>query len=82
MIDPDFSYDFLTSDNRGFGYSVPSAKCFDNVLDGALFEERMIDLGGVMSTADGGDGMRIRIAAAKAKGDLRLSRSVEDADIR
>jgi pimeloyl-ACP methyl ester carboxylesterase len=82
LIDPEFEYDFITFDNRGFGYSSPTAKCFDNVLDGVLFEERMMDLGGVMSSCDGDEGMRVRIAAARAKGELCLSRSEEDGDIR
>ncbi|KAE9382073.1 alpha/beta-hydrolase, partial [Stipitochalara longipes BDJ] len=81
-IDPDFEYDFVTFDNRGFGYSSPSAKCFDHVLDGVLFEERMIDLGGVMSTRDGDDQIEVRLAAAKAKGELCSGRNEEDADIR
>ncbi|PMD32749.1 alpha/beta-hydrolase, partial [Hyaloscypha variabilis F] len=82
MLDPDFEYDFVTFDNRGFGYSSPTAKCFDNVVDGVLFEQRMTDLGGVMSTHDGDAGIEVRLAAAKAKGELCSSRSEEDADIR
>jgi pimeloyl-ACP methyl ester carboxylesterase len=81
-IDPEFEYDFLTFDNRGFGYSSPSAKCFDRVLDSALWEERMADLGGVMSTDVREERLEVRIAAAKAKGDLCLKQSEEDADIR
>jgi pimeloyl-ACP methyl ester carboxylesterase len=85
LIDPDFEYDFLTFDNRGYGYSSPSAKCFDNILDGALWEERMAHLSGVMSTREGEDSeekLGIRIAAAKAKSELCLKQSEEDADIR
>jgi pimeloyl-ACP methyl ester carboxylesterase len=87
LIDPDFEYDLLTFDNRGFGYSSPSAKCFHNMLDGVLAEERMVDLAGpgVMSTREGEEeGLWVRLAAAKAKGDLcaRLSGGDADADVR
>jgi len=81
-LDPDFEYDFVTFDNRGFGYSSPSAKCFDHVMDGVLFEERMIDLGGVMSTEDGNEEIEVRLAAAEAKGELCSNRSEENLDIR
>ncbi len=69
LVDPSFEYDFVTFDSRGFGYSLPSAKCFSNVVDGTLFEERMVDLGGVMSAQGGDEMMRVRITAAKAKGE-------------
>jgi pimeloyl-ACP methyl ester carboxylesterase len=85
MIDSEFEYDFLTFDNRGFGYSSPSARCFDSVLDGALWEERMAHLSGVMSTREGEDseeGLGVRIAAAQAKSELCLKQSEEDADVR
>jgi pimeloyl-ACP methyl ester carboxylesterase len=85
MIDQEFEYDFLTFDNRGFGYSSPSAKCFDNILDGALWEERMAHLSGVMSTREGEDSeerLGVRIAAAQAKSELCLEQSEEAANIR
>lgn len=81
-IDQDFEYDFLAFDNRGFGYSSPSAKCFDSVLEGALWEQRMADLGGVMSTGEGDEAMQVRLAAARAKGELCAKQSEEDTDIR
>ena len=81
-IDPEFEYDFLTFDNRGFGYNFPSAKCFDSVFDGALWEERMADLGGVMSTREGEEALGVRIAAAKAKGEICLEQSEKHGDIR
>src|SRR4051812_9296346 len=75
LIDQEFEYDFLTFDNRGFGYSSPSARCFDNILDSALWEERTAHLSGVMSTREGEDseeGLGVRIAAAQAKSELCL----------
>jgi len=81
-IDPDFEYDFLTFDNRGFGYSSPSAKCFDSVLDSTLWEERMTNMGGYMSTFNGDGDLWVRIAASRAKGVLCMKRNDEDADVR
>jgi pimeloyl-ACP methyl ester carboxylesterase len=83
LIDPDFEYDFLTFDNRGFGYSSPSAKCFHSVLDSVLAEERMTDLAGVVTSRDEDEkGLLVRLAAAKAKGELCAKQSGGDADIR
>jgi pimeloyl-ACP methyl ester carboxylesterase len=48
-IDPDLKYDFVTFDNRGFGYSSPTARCFENVINGALWEARVANLGELMS---------------------------------
>ena len=82
FFDPELEYDFVTFDNRGFGHSSPSARCFDEVLDGALWEDRMADLGGVMSTAEGDVGLGVRLAAAKARGELCAQRDVKDGHIR
>jgi hypothetical protein len=83
MIDLHFEYDLLTFDNRGFGYSSPSTKCFHSVIDSGLVEERMADLAGVMSTKeDVDDGLWVRLAAVKAKGELCAKQSGGDADIR
>ena len=86
-LDPEQEYDFLVFDNRGFGYSQPSARCFGSVWEGNVFDERANDLGGVLSTKGRKDnvenGLNARIAAAKAKGRL-CGGIVEDknADIR
>jgi pimeloyl-ACP methyl ester carboxylesterase len=58
-IDPDFNYDSITFDNRGFGYSSPSAKCFPSVLDGVM-----------TSRGEDEKGVLVRLAAAKGKGEL------------
>lgn len=81
-IDPDHEYDVLTFDNRGFSYSSPSARCFDALLNGKLWEERMSDLGGVMSTQDGDEGLWVRLASASAKGELCAERDARNGDIR
>lgn len=81
-IDPNFEYDFLTFDNRGLGYSQPSAKCFDNLLDGEIWEQRMDDLGAMMSTQDSDAEIEVRLIAAKSKGSLCARKSTEDSDIR
>lgn len=82
LIDPDFNYDFVTFDNRGFGYSSPSAKCFDTLLDSKLWEWRMADLGGYLNSYNGDRGLWTRIAAAKAKGELCAQRTNATTDIR
>lgn len=79
--DPDFEYDFLTFDNRGFGYSFPSARCFDDVMNGKLWDERMGDLSGVISS-DEDEGLQVLLAAAKAKGELCAEHEDRDFDIR
>jgi pimeloyl-ACP methyl ester carboxylesterase len=81
LFDQELEYDFLTFDNRGFGYTHPNANCFDNVLNGALWEERMADLGRVMNTGGGDEGLQYRLAAARAKGELCATQSKGD-DIR
>ena len=80
-IDPDFEYDFLTFDNRGFGYSSPSARCFDNVLESKLWNERMSDMSGVICSEED-EGLQVLLAAAKARGELCAAREDEDSDIR
>jgi pimeloyl-ACP methyl ester carboxylesterase len=52
------------------------------VLDGELWEERMDDLGGVMGTGDGDEGLWVRLAAARAKGELCAKRGDEEGDVR
>ena len=81
-FDPELEYDFVTFDNRGFGYSSPSAGCFDSVLDSALWEERMADLGGVMSVAGKEESLQVRLAAARAKGELCEKKGKGGDDIR
>jgi hypothetical protein len=50
-------------------------------MDSALAEERMVDLAGVMTSQGGGEeGLLVRLAAAKAKGELCAKESDGDGD--
>ena len=66
--DEEPGYDILTFDPRGVGYSVPSAHCFDSVLESQVWDVRVNDLGGVLGT----DEMTLGIGLAGAKERGRL----------
>ncbi|TAQ87666.1 hypothetical protein B7494_g4025 [Chlorociboria aeruginascens] len=68
-IDPDLEYDFLVFDQRGFGYTTPSAKCFGSKLQLKVWKQRMRDLGQI-STSAGKESLLIQSAGAHARGDL------------
>ncbi|KAM3071750.1 hypothetical protein ACMFMG_009617 [Clarireedia jacksonii] len=67
-----------------FAYSTSLLDLIDPEFD-ALWEARMNDLSGVMSTREGEDWegrLQVRISAAEAKSELCLKQSEEEADIR
>ena len=82
-LDPDYEYDFLTFENRGVAYSWPSARCSESVLGGKLWEGRLNDLSGVISTGGDRKALNVRLAGAQARGRLCANANTsEDGDIR
>jgi pimeloyl-ACP methyl ester carboxylesterase len=69
LLDPEFDFDFVTWDNRGVGYSLPSARCFENALESKIWEARLGDLSGVIESADE-ESIGARLSGAKARGRL------------
>lgn len=82
-LDPDHEYDFLTFENRGVAYSLPSARCSGSVLGGRLWEGRLNDLSGVIRAGGDRKALNVRLAGAEARGRLCASANTsEDGDIR
>ncbi|KAL3421597.1 peptidase tripeptidyl-peptidase protein [Phlyctema vagabunda] len=80
-IDVEGKYNFITFDQRGFGYAEPTAKCFGSVFNGLQWAERMKDLGKTFSSTMSDGNFGFHVDGASVLGTL-CARADYDTDIR